>query len=435
MPVSLGVAILLCRWRAPTTYESLSQPSSWRRITFLLLVGHLLINRIRLGTRAGTAIFESGLSSQNRLQVLSTALLGMWAFVLVTSSRVRSQNLIRGQRLWVSALFALFLFSTVWSVTPNLTAYRSVELLSIWILVVHLCKGSDPIRFVASYIQLSILAIFADGLLERASPHLFVPAGLRENTGGLLSACYFILVVCVPRSRVGSSFRGQIFQALLALYCLLIFNSLAAVLSTLVGLAVFAVGGIHRQSLRRLVGVGIAGALGVLLFLPIRIVSSTSEVAARIFNRDVDSVLSGTGRLQLWRIAINESIVHPLGLGLTADRSLRERSAYRVLDWPAASAHNGYVSALIGLGLLGLVLVLTIAFGTFEHVAAYPRAERRALSALLAVYWSNNVSISLFGAWFSPPTIIPLIVLASQWVPTAREVSMAGRKHCLQDRA
>lgn len=403
---------LLLSSLAESRRQEVATPSSWRRVSLAVLAAHLLINRIRVDVRQSDAIFDSGLSTQNRSQAVVTVLLVLWAFVLVTSGRVRAADVVGGQRLWVSLLFTVFLFSAAWSVTPDLTAYRSIELLGIWLLTLHVCRGIDCIRLLGRYIEVAILAIFIDAWLNQTSLNILRPAGLRENTGGLLAGCYIILIVCLPSSRVIASRMSKTVALIAAIYCLIVFNSLAAVLSLAIGFLTFAIARIDNRSIRRLVGIATLSVAGLLVVLPVSLVNSTGGLAADIFNRDVESVLSGTGRLQLWSIALEESRAHPLGLGLTADRSLRQRAAYSVLNWPAASAHNGYVSALIGLGGLGLVLVLAIAFGTFRHSMGFPRRERHALHAFLAVYWSNNMSISLFGAWSSAPTILPLIVLA-----------------------
>ena len=134
------------------------------------------------------------------------------------------------------------------------------------------------------------------------------------------------------------------------------------------------------------------------------------------YGKSQEAVESGTGRQIIWNVVITAWQQHPvLGLGYVVG----ERHLVDMTGLPAAySTHNGFLSVLLGTGVIGSVIfgwfylktVWKNIFGTFSSKYG---TEMIILLPMLAVVTVNNLSFPAVGSeWnYTLPPILGLFAL------------------------
>lgn len=129
---------------------------------------------------------------------------------------------------------------------------------------------------------------------------------------------------------------------------------------------------------------------------------------AELSGKEVSHIESMTGRLPLWKAVVRATAGEPLGLGFAGAERALALGFVQVAEvgWTASHAHNGYLSAWLGAGWPGVLLVLMIFLGAWQRSRELP-AERRALvAALLVLLAINNLTAMAVGGALGLPWMV-----------------------------
>lgn len=410
----LAALLFLC-WTHSLRRTAMKANADFRVISSLLLAVYFF-STIALGDRNSSALIQEGLSGQNRLQIVVVMVASCWALLLIVTNRVPMRTLVAGANFWVCCLVMLFALSTAWSVWPQLTIYRTFELVVFWILTVHIVSSSADWRS-------SLLHLF----LVIGIPTLFTPRmldltrGRGLDLGGGNNIGSFVAAIC------GLIFLGRVIydgrrswrmweKVAVVGYCLCI-SSLGSALSLIVSAVVLA-SWLLPGSVRRW---GAGGGVFLLVVLSVVVVAMSSRTflgmvarAAEYVGRDPRLVYNLTGRLPLWTAIWDYSKDSPFGLGFVAgERTFAiEYASSSEVGWKAINAHNGYVSAWVGGGWCGVMFTIFLLYGITKNLLGRSSPERSLGLSLLTLILLNNFVIPATGYAFGPGWVL-LMALAA----------------------
>lgn len=130
-----------------------------------------------------------------------------------------------------------------------------------------------------------------------------------------------------------------------------------------------------------------------------------------------------TGRVPIWTLLLEFVGQRPLlGYGFAAfwsDSSTPANTVWAILDFKIAEAHEGYIDALLGLGILGLLILLAILL----------LAVRRSLSSPVDLSWASFAwvyTITLIITNFSESVIfddLHLAILSIVYAELSRQIA------------
>jgi O-antigen ligase len=391
-----------------------SQSSSANRaVSGFCILGWLLSRSATFELRSDAmTLVQEGLSSQNLLQVGVVTTVGVWAAILLLTRTVTIANLVTGPRLWVSLLIGVFSLSTIWSIWPSFTVYRSCELVVLWVLSVHYFSSSkDPLADLMRVVLWSMIFSLLGSMLtlwDNWLSNLFLFGALRSNTGGLLAAVYSVYLIHQWRSGRSAGFWHI---ALTAMF-MFMFGSMSSWIIFAIVLPLFWWGG--SQGLQRMAG--------TVFLLPITAVLGWFAVtgdllennlfldaAASIFGKEAHHLQTGTGRLPLWTSIFEETTNMPFGQGYgAAERLLSNLMQYHNIGFNAYNAHNGYLSAWLGAGWLGLVALVLMLAAVWVHVRRIDPTQRNFAGVVLVVLILNNFTVAGLGGAMGPVWLIAM---------------------------
>lgn len=386
--------------------------------------------QIMIGQRDSGALISDGLSSQNFIQIGVVGLVAVWATWLLASQRVRPRALLEGGSFWVCCQVVLFLLSVLWSVWPPLTLYRAVELGACWVLVTHLFSDGE----VWDRVAFRMLAV-------AAMPSLIIPRlldlshGFTLGLGGKSSVGSFVaaaLVVITVGQALYANKRPTFWQWG--------FVVVSAAFSSSLGSAVAMLPALFITASWRLPKVVRSWALCSIILVVVSVVVLVTALSsnalyrladetARAVGRDARTVYNLTGRLPLWTAILNYTADEPFGLGYVAgERTFATQFANRSeVGWRAINAHNGYISAWVAAGWLGIALAgLLLGSGVFQATGAQA-ALRPGASGLAVLAMVNNLVIPVTSYAFGPGWLL-LIALACLETggPGSRKIAPGG---------
>lgn len=127
----------LCRnWQAP---ESFSERGT--RID-LVLLGLLLVDKVFvIEIRDLTSLVEVGLSLDNKIEVVITCIVLAYCAYLYISHSISIRNFFEPNTAFLSLLFMWFGFTSVWSIDPAMTVFRSAQLAGVWVLAIRVFRS------------------------------------------------------------------------------------------------------------------------------------------------------------------------------------------------------------------------------------------------------------------------------------------------------
>jgi exopolysaccharide production protein ExoQ len=260
---------------------------------------------------------------------------------------------------WMALLWLWALASTAWSISPGVTLRRSVALLGTTIIGLFFATRFEPgqqIRIIANCMGLAgvaslIVCLFfpAYGLAPTGEW-----AGVFYQKNGLGRAME-LGVLCYTFLALGGR-RGRLVPVLMAVFCggmLVMSQSAGAMIVCTAMLAFLLMRKILVQQARRLIT--FAGA-ALILIIPIAIyVIQNLDSILKTMGRDITL----TGRIPLWRDVLDEIATNPwFGFGYSGFwYSWRGARIQAELNWQMIHAHDGFLEATLGLGLIGLAIL------------------------------------------------------------------------------
>ena len=398
------------RWAAPSIAD--------RRVSQILLLIYLLSRSLNLQIRTDlNALVAQGLTAQNRIQVVVVLCASAWAAYLLFRSRVAVKSLLGGPGFWISSSIVVFALTVVWSVWPDLTLYRAMEMAAIWIICVHVFAHRDWFSQ-AHFFFWSVLGMhLINGLVSlsmRGPSHDGIVGVIRSNGGSALAAA---LVVWSLHCAKQKGWSQTWWMLPIATGSLVVFGSLTSSFALLGGLAIYWFYTIPKST-KPVLGFGFATVALVLVSLAYFNTGDLSGAAtsgiqfvSTIFDKSPEALRSATGRVQLWTAMWEASKDNPLGFGFAAAE--RVFSADRTLvGWAPGpgGAHNGYLSGLFGSGWLGASFVLLVFISMWLRIRQTDNHLVPLTMALLFIMAFNNLSLPMFGGAIAPVTIIILVL-------------------------
>jgi len=130
---------------------------------------------------------------------------------------------------------------------------------------------------------------------------------------------------------------------------------------------------------------------------------------------NVESTQNLTGRIPLWEVLIEQVWQHPwLGEGFAAFWNPFNIMLITGDPLGLASAHNGYLDAVLNTGVVGLTILLAFCLGTLT--VALRRARRGdplgwLVFLFMVFYLLLNLTTSLTQEYFTPPFVMILVTL------------------------
>jgi len=369
-------------------------------------------------------LVTSGLSASNRIEAGFTVVAGLWAAWLVISRRMPLIRLLHGAGFWATALIALYAASTLWSAWPDLTLYKSAELGIFWVIVAHaFAVGAwrDNLE------RLTFWAVMGDLLAPIIGGGGNFSGGLvgayYDNGGALMAGALFL--VALHRLMTRRDLRARLL-VVFAFVSMLLFHAFTTYIAVTAALPALVVLVLMPQATRAATATMIAGTIASgasLTWLALNAEPDLLLQIGAVVGKDASQIGSMTGRLPLWEAMWEVSRGHTLGTGfLAVERMIPAIVSEDMVGWVAAHSHNGFFSAWLAAGWLGLGLIVsfTVALG-LQAVGAGTAGRALAVPFLLMVL-INNMSYPAFGgrlngAW--------LMVMGLAFATAARPVRRA----------
>jgi exopolysaccharide production protein ExoQ len=262
---------------------------------------------------------------------------------------------------WIAVLGVWIVASAAWSVAPGQTVRYAVPFFGAVLVGLYMAMRVEPlrqIRLLALCLGISAILSLIFGI---AFPRIAIsPDGewqgvfLHKNALGYMMClgflCFLFLTICERRRRWLS-----IVMAIICLLLVILSKSAGALAVTALMLLMIAplrmvIKMPHHKFVAVMTALLSAGAVVGIAIL--RHPAPIFELLGK------DQTL--TGRMQLWHYVKLEILARPvLGFGYSAFWGTGEADRIRALvGWNPPTAHNGFLDAALGLGIIGLAILL-----------------------------------------------------------------------------
>lgn len=328
------------------------------------------------------------------IEEIHEATVDAWALYRITLmgvvALVLTARLVRGKTEWWNSLFQgligamavysiICIVSTIWSVFPSWTLYKSGEYLIDVVCiaaVVSSVRSGDDYRSLWNWIWviygLLIVSIWLGAVL---APSLaFLPnAGIfgfelqgvmpQVSTNGVGEAAALLGVVALARLVLRRHVAGSAFwywvMLLLSVATLVLAQTRSAVMAFLFGALLI---GLHRNARLAILGL-LAGAL-------VALVPTAVAHLAQIYmlrGQSTELFHSLSGRMDWWQSAWVKILERPwLGYGAYAGGRFVVLAQFG--DMETSSIHNSYVEVVLGSGILGVLPLLAALAGAWREL-------------------------------------------------------------------
>jgi exopolysaccharide production protein ExoQ len=375
----------------------------------------------------GTALLDQGLSQSNKLMVAIAALAGCYALWQIARDKRVLRLLLAMPYLPFTLMILFDGLSAAWSVVPSYTAYRTVELAILFLVTVLVFDRSSIERRLPLLMSAFIVIwlVLAAPVYAGNMAHGIVFSSAKNNLTPAL--CVVLLAYAVFLETDG---RMRLTQLALSLVGLVIAGS-AASTAAIVGF-VPAVMVASRQPPVRAAGIVLAVlCVGGFLLLTVNLgdFPGLLHVVSTVLQKPAAELASATGRTTFWPALIEGTRDRYFGSGFAAaerfPQLLLPSAAFRNLlgdtELNLASAHNMFLSAWVGTGLVGIMLALTVLVSVANWVHMLPAAGRRfGLSIVFVLVLNGMTTPGIFSAW-SVYTLAFVAVLAYARVAVGRQ--------------
>lgn len=335
-----------------------------------------------LGSRPVSTWFSYGgggdYDSGNPVErMISFILMGIGLYAL-SKRKVQMGDVLRSNR-WLVIFFGYWALSIVWSDAPFVSLKRWVKDIGNIIMLLVVLTEEDPIEAVKAVfvrcacilVPFSLVFIKCFSDLGRAytpmGEMMFTGVTTHKNMLGVLAMVCFLMLLWdfldrwkqkdVPRDWIGVATDGSLIM--MSVWLLYSAHSSTATVCTAVGLMVFFGLGLPAvQARASQLGV-IALVGGVSLYALNEMVNLKKIVIVDILGKD----MTLTTRTEVWPMLIEANPGVLLGCGFNSfwsgDRLARIYGELNIIQ-----AHNGYLETYLNGGIVGVILLLLLLFGT-----------------------------------------------------------------------
>ena len=396
-----------------------------RWISWLVMLAYLLARHFKFETRSKSTLLESGLSLSNMLEVSITFVAAIWAVYLIVAKGTKISSLLAGPCFWITSLIILYMFSTLWSIWPSLTIFRAAQLGVFWVIAVHIFARPDGITQLERFLWIFIAVQVVRVLITQALPDIPSEAGLSEAlqlrhltihspTRGFAAGVLLILLLHAVRQQPTALVHWKFAVAAAAFIA---FSSMTAYVALVCALAVYALNVLQqpRKLLAIVISLGAMSAvLLVLAFEASNPFSALLDELSSVTGRTPESIVSLTGRIPLWMAIWDTFRSELFGSGFAAAEKMvlsADREGFCALaTWCASDAHNGFLSAWLGAGWAGFLLVLLIFVSVWLRSTRLPPQVRALTSSLIVMLFISQMGSSSVGAVFNPAFVVMMAI-------------------------
>lgn len=381
--------------------------STYETMIFLILA--VIIPQFFFNNRENAfELLERGLTLYNSLIIASAFATCFYALYLLLRKPFLRSNILKEPSFWLIGLFFIYLISSLWSVWPIATAFRAFELFGYYIVSFYMFNGENTIRNLY-FLILSLMIVSA--LFSVNDAIMNITAG---QYYGFMSSNSYSLLAAVFLFAHHDLYPGRIWGYILGAILFIGYGSSATLAALVLGISVYLICFLSKP-LRFLIGLP---AISIILFIFITMLLFPAhylkvfEFVSPLLQKDRSLFLTGTGRLLIWPVYLEEFINLPIGAGFwSADRMFISQLTGL---WFARNAHNGYLIAWIGAGFPGLFCLIGIYLSLIFRLRRKSLPIRRFSYAILAMLFLNSFTYSGIGGSFNPWYFIlsALIVLA-----------------------
>jgi hypothetical protein len=409
-------------WRVYFARYWIASDNRSSKVSWFFLFLYIISRSIILQIREHAQLVHEGLSLQNQFQAIVIILAFCWSFYLVLWNRIKISQALTGARFWITIIIIIYLVSALWSVWPVFTIYRCLELLALWIIVIHIfSKPSTYDLFGKFLIWTNLIILIGTIIANIREPLYFVDIReylhiknwfgiFRSNTGGAISA---VLIVYLLNQSFILKKKTYKVVWLLAIFSFLSFGSLASVISLFVSLPILFLKRM-KKLLRGATLLIIFGAM-VLVFIispKLTCVDNWIDPVASFFKKQPHHIINLSGRIPLWGALWSETKNQPWGFGFAAAERLFTVIIINPTEigWEATQTHSGYWSAWIGAGWLGLISLIFFIITLWLQKQQLSYHVRPFFLCTLVLLIINNWTIYGIGGFMNPIWIVIMVL-------------------------
>jgi exopolysaccharide production protein ExoQ len=382
-------------------------------LSAILLFSWFAVRQIVFERRDDPAsLLEEGLTLQNKIQVIVTGLGILVAFLVLFRKKVQFDRLFHGPNRMLFIIFFLNLSSCFWSIRPDYTIYRSLELFAFWILAVWFCSRHSLIESLKTFLLIGIVIGWIAGFVTPGGNSFTqgtILGAIKSNVESLMAGGYLLL--CLHR-KVDKLGRVGAWEWILGSVSLLVFGSIATMGALVIAGVIFFV--MKQTSTSRVAWTAVLLSLTIISTLLIT-QEQLADATASLFLRNPTDVETLSGRTLIWTPFLEALHEHPFGLGFAAGSRFFGVLLYTQseIGWSPGNLHNGYLAAMIGLGWVGGFLIVVLFLQMIFKAARSKNEGRAFLVAMLLLIAINNLSIEGVGGGFNYAWLILMSIACS----------------------
>jgi exopolysaccharide production protein ExoQ len=414
---------------------------------FLLLLLLLFITLSPFDPPDPTATTTSSADGNALRQIIFVA---AFAIIVLAALAAQGLDIIRSVPLTLGLLIVWCISSALWAASPDVVFRRATLAAIVTLSTLVSARNLGPER-AFRYLRIVLVCVLAVSWISipliSTAVHLANEPDtqligdwrgiyIHKNGAGAMCA----LTALIFLFSIGGRRRWTDALVILAAVGFLI-GTRSKTSMVLLPVAIMA-GGVYRWAWRRGLDRAIATIILLALFLLIG--------AALLYQYDaivrlLEDPTSFTGRTEIWKADLAYLRDHPLlgsGFGTewggTGMPSFLHNYTYSAWVLGAANSHNGYMSILVGLGMIGLLLAL-IALIVAPLARFWPldtgKKSRAGIFAIFIFILLHNFTEADFFAPDSDTWLVFLLVIASLLPPRGATVdSSDSGAHSLQAR-
>ena len=360
------------------------------------------------------ALLQQGLSPQNVAQA-AIGLAGFgWAVWLLVTRAIRASTLAAGANFWIGLTIALYAVSTIWSLWPSMTVFRTMQLAGFWVLTVHLFSRRPPLaRLTWCLLAGAIFMVLcgpAFGSIEYDPSRIF--GRIRANQGGVVAG--LLTVIVVYRLFIVAETRSWIFL-LPSLTAFVLFGSLGstiALLFAMVTLLIFRLGRHSGSATQLLMLAYILPCIAVFSYELVHGDAGVEAWVASVSGKPSEIVAGADGRFPLWEEIWKTTRNNVVGSGFGAgERALiTEITSSAALGFTGTNAENGYLAAWLSAGWLAVWMVAFLFVGVIFDAARRSYWDRAYMLPTLVFLGVNNLSFHGVGSDFNTAWLVMMVL-------------------------
>lgn len=335
--------------------------------------------------------------------IVQLVIVGLTIFLIFIAPKFKLAWLNLSKTSGKSFLWYYFLcvVSALWSPLPEYSLYRAIEfisqLLAVFVAISYCSTFYDAEKKV---LLLSFMVILLNiGMNLKIYNYSISMQTLHTNSYSISAAMVFCYCLGEIMEEGYVAKRGLVRYCIIAAVFLIVGTSSASYIAALCGICVIGI----LLSNRIVLVLVLIGAILIASML------SMNDVMLLLFPGKKEAViLTMSGRMHLWELYYQEILRNPIfGSGFATGARLASRYT--------TNTHNGLIAVLLGSGALGMAFIILGFYRLIKESLRNIRSRRIGCvgcAAALAVGIVNNMSFSLLGEQWTPPTLVFFSILS-----------------------